>query len=271
MSTTFLDTNNTNAIIIATPRFWFSEGATTAAMASGIGYGYEDLGNVNKASIKTEVTRKKVYGSYRGDRKVDKSFVTQSGTSFELESHECNKRNLGLLFCASAGTNHTQVVKTAADADALAFTAQIPSVSTRWYDIMFSGIRYGNLTTVTVATKTEGTDFVIDYTLGRIRFITTQTATITPVVTSAAITSSDANYFEGQVPLGTLTKEGFGRLTLFDQNSTNRVVADYVDFKCQVTAEGTLDFDGENESKLKVTVEIMGGVPGNLLTRMNLS
>lgn len=267
---TFLDHNNVNAIVIATPRFWFAEGATSAALAGTPGYGFRDIGNVNKSSMKTEVDRKEILGSYRGVRRLDKSIVTKSKLSFELDSHELNKENLAIALLASAGTGHTQSAQTAADADALVFSAGTPSNSGQWYDIKKSGARIRALTVCTVATLTEGTDFEVDYLLGRIRFITSRTASVTPVITAPAITSSDQSYFHGLIPLSNLTRTGYGRITMFDQNTQNGVAADYLDFSCQVTADGALDFDGENESMLKITVDVTSDV-GLFLARFNLA
>lgn len=270
MSTEFVPDHNVNAILKCTAEFSFSEGATTAAMAGGIGYGYRDVGNIDKATVKLEVEKREIKGSYRGLRKTDMHLVTSEKLSFELDSHELNAANLAWILGGTATTAFTQSIQTGVSADALVFTALIPSVSTQWYDILVSGARIRALTACTVATLTENTDFEVDYKLGRIRFITAQTASRTPVITAPAITSADAGYFTAMIPMENTSRNGFGRLTFYDENTGNRVPIDYTDFKCEILAETNLEFDPESEANIKITVTVLDE-PGIMYLRKVLT
>lgn len=270
MSTEFVPAHNVNAILKCTAEFSFAENATTAAMAGGVGYGYRDIGNVDKSTVKLEVEKREIKGSYRGIRKTDKHLVTQEKMSFDLDSHELNAHNLSILFGGSATTGFTQSAQTAQSADALVFSSGSPSDSSKWYDIRLSGARLRSLTTVTISTLTEGTDFEVDKKLGRIRFLTQQTASRTPVVTCPAITAADATAFTAFVPMENTSRNGIGRLTFYDENNDNRVALDYVDFKCEILAEANLEFDPESEANIKITVTVLDE-PGIMYLRKVLT
>lgn len=256
---------NLNAILVGTIEFAFCEGATSAADAKL--KGYRDIGNIIASTPGVENTKVEHFGSYRGKRRKDKTITTESKLEFTVRCDEWNKEVMKYIFGAGDGTNHTQSALSAAAGEALAFTASVPSDKNKWYDVRdSSGNRVRKITTLTFSTLTEGTDFEVDTLLGRVRFLTQRTATVTPTITAPAITSADDDYFEGLKPMDNLTRTGFGRLVCYDQNDKNKVAWDYVDFSCEVSIESAGEIDGQNptEGTLKVVVT---DTVGNLLVR----
>lgn len=266
MSTQVDPAHNLNALFIGTGEFDFSEGATSESDTAV--KGFLNFGNIRAFTPNVEVTRQEHRGSYRGTLKKDKTIVTEQSITYQLRCDELNLVNLAVLFGADDGTNFTQSSMSASSGTAIAFSGGTPSVSTKWYDLRNgSGARVRKLTTVTFSALTEGTDFVLDLLHGRVRFLTTRSSSVTPVLTGPAITSSDADFFNGLIPFGNMTREGIGCLRVYDQNDSNKVVFEHNYFGCEVTAESSGEFDGENFVEITLNVVIRGAVPGVLLTR----
>jgi hypothetical protein len=255
--------HNLNALLVGTGEFSFADGATSAANALTVGY--TDFGNVLAFTPQVENEKLEHFGSYRGVRRKDKTIATQVQLVYQLRLDEWKPEILEILFGSTAGSNHTQGATSGDSGDAIDFTA-ITWDERKWYDITISGVRQRNLTTVTVATLTEGTDFEVDLTLGRIRFLTTQSTSLVPLVTADAITSADAGYMVGLKPMQNITREGYGRLVIFDQYDSAKVVIDHVDFSCEVSVESAGEIDGQNWSEVTLNVEVTDDV-GNILTR----
>ena len=256
-------THNLNSLILGTAEFSFAENALTAAAA--LAAGYLDFGNCVAAQITPELEKVEHFGSYRGKRRKDKTVSSSAKLMYQLRFDEWNHRVLPILFGADAGTNFTQSAQSSASADTWAF-ATTNSGTEKWYDVLVSGARIRKLTALTIATLTEGTDFVVDYLLGRVKFLVDQSSDRTATISASAITSSDADYFVGYEPLSNITREGFGRLTIYDQNDTNKVVIDHVDFSCEISVESNTEIDGQAINEVTLNVEITDTV-GNILSR----
>lgn len=256
--------HNTTALLIGTGEFSFSEGAISVADAQK--RGFLDFGNIVAFTPEAAVTKEEHMGSYRGTRRADRTVITENGFSYKLRCDEWNRKNLELLYGASSTTGHTQTAKSAVDGTVLGFTA-VPAKIGYWYDILAAdGSRVFDLTAVTITTKVEGTDFEVDYKMGRIRFLTAQAADLTPTITAPAIVAGAAGSFLGLTPLADPVKKGFGRLYVFDQESTNKVVYQHVDFSCEVSLDSASEIDGTAFTDITLDVRITGTV-GKLLVR----
>lgn len=247
--------HNLVALTNATWEFSFSENATTAAAAQGVSYGYLDFGNIVQCEVTPEIETLEHFGSYRGIRRKDKTLSSSSTIVYAVTFDELNSKVLPILYSATDGTDHTQSSQSGASADALDFSVTA-SDSTKWYDITVSGARIRNLTTVTIATLTEGTDFEVDTQLGRIRFLVGQSVSRTPVITAPAITSSSDEFLEGIIPLQNITRSGFGRMIAYDQDENSSLVLDHADFSCELTVNGNVTVDGQSISEVVVNVEV---------------
>lgn len=106
----------------------------------------------------------------------------------------------------------------------------------------------------------EGTAVEIDLRMGRVRFLADQVLAVTPYITCPAIASGDALSFSGITPMADPVKEGFGRLTLFDQLDTQKVVFFHDRFSCQVTVESASEIDGTGFTDLTLDVLVTGTV-----------
>jgi hypothetical protein len=129
--------------------------------------------------------------------------------------------------------------KVAATIDGAAIDITTDGTGVEWYPVM-----------------TEGTDYEVDLRSGRVRFLTTQSGTVIPFLTAAAITSSSAAYARSIEPLQDPIFEGYGRLLVFDPDKTDRIMIDHRDFSCTVIAERAGELDGKKpvEVTLRVTV-----------------
>jgi hypothetical protein len=258
--------HNTNALLVGTVEFFFSEGATTRAVAESGAGGWLSLGNVVSVTPNVSYEQQEHKGSYRGKKRTDKTITTESTLDFSLVLDEWKVENMANLFGASDGTAFTQGAQAAANGDDIVFTGGAPSDDSLWYGLMVSGSRIRNLTTLTIATLTEGTDFEVDTLLGRVRFLVQQTATLTPVLTADAITSSDDGYFAGLLPLGQPTRSGYGNLVAFDQYSGNKIPWDYEYFQCDISADSAGAINGTDVSEITLTITVTQDV-GNMLVR----
>lgn len=256
--------HNLNALLIGTGEFSFCEGATTASEA--LIKGYLDVGNVRAFTPTIEVQRQVHKGSYRGRLRKDKSIVTEQNLDYLLRLDEWSEGVLKFLFGASATSEFVQAALSAEACDAWAFTSDVPAVAGKWYQITDGGVPLMHVTTVTIATLTEGTDFFVDQKLGRVRFAAAQTATRTPTVTAAAITTGTAKSMFGLLPLETLTRRGVGRLVLFDQG-TEIIVLDHRDFVCDVSVENSGEVNGENWTEIQLRVSIDASSRGTVYGR----
>lgn len=248
--------HNLKALVVGTGEFSFSEGAVSAAAT--LLAGWLDFGNIVAFTPAMEASTEAHMGSYRGIRRKDKTISTENALQYTIKADEWNVQNLKILFGATSGSGTSQSALTAQSGSALAFTSGAGASGTqKWYDVKdSSGNRIRKLTALTIATLTEGTDFEVDYLLGRVRFLVSQTASRTPVITCSAITAGSADSFIPLTPFGDVIKQGFGRLVCYDQNDANTIVYEHNDFSCEVTLESSAEVNGTGiaELTLKVTV-----------------
>jgi hypothetical protein len=244
--------NNTKANLIATGEFYFAKDAATAAEAQAAGF--VDFGNIVKVGMSVDNEKQDHEGSYQGIKRIDKSVITKCQLNYKLTIDEIGAETLQLGLYGTLGTAFTQGSLATVDGTVLAFSGT-PAVIGNWYDILDdSGIRVREITTVTIAGKTEGTDFVLDKKSGRIKFLTAQSADLTPVITAPAVTSSDTGYLRAIDPLSDTLKVGIGRVLLYDDTHPNKLVYDHADFGCQITVDSFGDFDGKNYTDMVLNV-----------------
>jgi hypothetical protein len=264
MSTQVDPAHNLVALLIGTGEFSFSEDATSAANAQA--RGYLDFGNIVASTPSQENSKEEHFGSYRGVRRVDKTINTENKLRYKIKVDEWNRKNLEILYGGSSTTGHLQSALSAVAGQVLGFTAT-PAVIGKWYDIKTSaGARLLNLTTVTIATKVEGTDFVLDLLLARVKFLTAQAADLTPTITCAAIVAGDAFNYAGITPMASPKKTGFGKLVIFDQESANKAVLIHEGFSCEVTLDSSSEVDGQKFSEITLDVLVTDTV-GTVLLR----
>ena len=257
--------NNLNAILVGTGEFSFCDGATTVAQASA--KGFLDFGNITAFGLTSATDKQEHEGSYRGLKTIDKTFVTKTQIGYKLTCDEWEANKLQFLFFGTRGDATTQAALEADDADPLAFSVQNPAAVELWYDLRIDGKRVRNLTTVTIAAKVEGTDFVVDKLLGRVKFLTAQTAALTPALTAPAIAVGDAHSFHTITPLTNARRSGIGRLVCFDDSDTNRVIFEHDGFSCDVfleSAPGSVDGKKAADFSLQVQVTTL---PGTVFSR----
>lgn len=260
--------HNLNALLIGTGEFSFAEDAETPAAA--LLAGYMDFGNIRALTPTIEAVKQVHKGSYRGKLVRDRTLVTEQNIDYIIRCDEWKKSNLLALFGGSETTEFTQAVLTAQVCDALAFTVGTPSDPDKWYQITNAGVAVMHVTTVTITALVEGTDFEVDTKLGRLRFLTPQTASKTPTVTADAILTGGDHAMHGITPFGNMTRRGIGRLVLFDQNADSDIVFDHREFLCEVTVENGGEINGENWSEIQLRVSVSAETPGTIYARQNL-
>jgi hypothetical protein len=251
--------HNIDALIIGTGEFHFAEGVTTTPNAQT---SWLEFGNIVGFTPEVERTLEEHLGSYRGVRRADKTVATENRLAYTLRSDEWNRLNLQILFGGTATTGHTQLIQSAAAGEAFAFNTTAAVIG-KWYNIRTSaGLRLRNLTGVTITALVEGTDFVLDLLMSRIKFLTAQSTSRTPTVTAAAIVAGDAHSYHGITPLNDPIKDGYGKILLFDQHDSNKVVLDHDAFSCQVSLDsaGEVDGTGFGELTMKVLVTTDVGI-----------
>lgn len=254
-----MNQHNLDAILVGTGEFSFSEGATSLADAAA--KGYIDVGNVRSIAIQPEKEMVSHYGSYRGIRKKDKTIVTQSDLKYLVRLDEWKLDNLLFLFYGTKKTALTQAAISSATAiDDLEFSATAGVVG-RWYPLLNNGVPVREILTLTIPTLTEGTHYELDKKLGRIRFLSEQSADLTPTVTTAEITA-----LQTLEPLKKLSREGYCRLTLWDQHDTDILVLDHDGFKGEISINNQPEIAGDAEAELELLVEVIE-VGGNVYIR----
>lgn len=258
--------HNLRAVLIGpTTRFLFCEGATSAANAQALGY--EDFGNIKAHQLQAENQTEPVITSLDGiNRTVDEqSRMVTAG--YLLTLREQSPLGLKFGYFGAEGTPFTQAAIAAQNGNALAFDVTA-AVLNRWYQLQYSGTPVRNITTVTIAGKTEGTDFVLHKQLGLIRFLTAQTASLTPVITAPEVTAASNEYMKRIDPFSTPTRRGFARIICHDRDPLNSVIFDHMDFNCTLAIANQPDRNSEaGAGELQLKCMIMD-VAGHVLARV---
>ena len=265
MIETYAPPHNLNALLIGTGEFSFALGATTPAAAAI--QGYRDFGNITAFQIDASGEDKKHYGSYRGVTRKDDLRKQKIELGYKLTCDEWDLAKLQFLFFGTPNGVITRAAIAAVAGTPLPFSPANPSQSKLFYDVMdAAGNRVRELTAVTFPAKQEGTDFEVDYRMGRVRFLTPQTAALTPTVTAVGIAAGDPGSLYANVPLTQNVFNGIGRLVLFDEGNPQNIVMEHTDFSCQVEVDGTPDVKGDDYSTLALMVSV-SGIVGNTYFR----
>lgn len=248
-----IENTNLQALLLGTGRFYFCEGAKTVTEA--LAKGFLDFGNLKSVGIKTENEKIEHESASRGAVTIDKTVIRKAKLQYSLKADEWNKDNVSLAFYGEAGSQIVQAAHSAAAGDDLEFSVGNPSKSDRWYDARIGGAIVRHVTTITMTGLTEGEDFELDKELGRIRFLTAQTSTVTPTITSTAITSTSPKALNSLTPLVNVQKSGIGRLLFWDDNEES-LKLDHSDFGCDVYIDSADEVDGSKFAEMTITVQV---------------
>lgn len=253
-------------IIGATAEFSFAEGAATAALAGTPAYPYQDFGQITVMDMDNVPETQPRIVAVRGTRRQKGTEPTLAKNIYKLTMNEADALKLGLLYSATDGGALLQDSNTAEPADALDFSAA-PSIPGHWYDLRLDGARVREVESCAIATLAEGVDFVVDYRLGRIRFITVQSVSRTPTIALNAITATGDTGMRQLTPMAKSVRSGYGRLVVFDKRSANNVVLDHQDFSCDIVLEsGPGGQDGQAAAAIVAMVTVTSDV-GTVLVR----
>lgn len=258
---------NLAALLRVGAEFHFANGA--ASVAAALTSGFTPFGNIVDITPNIDTQKVEHVSSNRGAPRKDREDITRSQIQFKVKTDEFHKLVQQIMLGGTAGTDFTQSIQSGVSADTLAFSGTAAVIG-NWYDITVSGARIRKLTSVTIATLTEGTHFVLDLLTGRICFLTAQSSDRVPVVTAAAITAGSAGSFIGIKPGQQVKLSGIGRLYLFDQNTDNPVFAEYENFSCELTLDSASAFNATSFADLTFSV-LVTDIVGNWLTRNAIS
>lgn len=246
--------SNKEALVLGTGEVSFCPDAKTVAQA--IANGMEDLGALAKVTLEVEKETQDQYIPNRGIRVKARSALTQIEMMYKVTCQELKRSNLVMAMAGKDGTNFTQSALTAADGEVLAFNAT-SAVIGRWYQLRSAaGAEVRDLSAVTIAALTEGTDFVVDKKLGRIRFLTAQAVARTPVLTAPAIVAGGVGNMKGIKPLEGGQITGVARIHIFDDNHSNKLVYDSGFILVNISVANFGDFDGENFLDFELDLEV---------------
>lgn len=252
------DLHKIRAMIIgATAEFSCAFDATSAAAAGTHTSPFTDFGHVKVLDMDNVPETAPRITAVRGVRRQKGTEPTLTKCIYKLTCNEADALKLGFLYSADDPTDFTQSALTGVNGQALDFSATAAVIG-KWYDLRTSGgVRVRNLSSVSIATLTENTDFVVDLVLGRVRFLTAQSSSRTPVLTGAAISTTSNAHMKKLVPMGRPVRSGYGRLIVFDKYSANNVVLDHQDFTCDITIEsGPGAQDGTSEAAIVLVVTV---------------
>ena len=262
---TYSPPHNLNALLIGTGEFSFALGATTPAQAAALGM--RDFGNIKAFQVDAGGDDKEHYGSYRGTTRRDDLRKQKLKIGYKLTCDEWNANTLKYMFFATPSGPLTRAAVAAVAGTAIPFSNAAPSNVNFHYDVLDAqGNRVRDLTAVTFAGLQENTDFVVDYIMGRVRFLAVHTAPLAPTITAAAIVAGDVNSLNQITPMAQSLFQGIGRITIFDEDDNQQVVFEHTDFSCEVEITGTADVKNDDYSDMSMMVSITGLV-GNVLVR----
>lgn len=256
--------NLRSVLIGVTSRFMFCEDAES--LADVYAKGAEDFGNLKAHQLQAENTTEPVMTSVDGITQTVDEQSRLVTLGYLLTSREQSVRDLLFAYFGTKGTPFTQAVMAAVNGNTLGFTAN-PAKINAWYELRYNGVPVRNVTSVTIAGKTEGTDFILAKDLGLIRFLTAQAADLVPVITAPEITSASAGYMESITPFTKPTRRGYARLVCYDRDPQNKIVFDHRWFRCTVGISNQPDRNSESGAgELQLKVMIMDD-PGTVLAR----
>jgi len=249
------DLHHTRAEIQGTTMLLGCIGAVSRADA--IAKGMLDYGNFLATEIKAEANKEARLKAVRGVvRKVGHT-AGMISLGYEFTTREvADRRKFKFGLLGSEATPFTQAALGAVNGTAIAFTEPAPSKPGVWYALLYNGTHVHALTSVTVAGKVEGVDFVVDLKLGLIRFLVAQTANVTPVLTGPLIDASHKDYMIGVQPQTNVIYKGYWTVAAFDQDPENNLVMRHEFFSADlsVTAWPKIDHTGQSELKFQLDI-----------------
>ncbi len=257
--------HNTSALLIGTGEFAAAIGATTLAQAAALGY--RDIGNVTAFDITPAGEEKKHFGSYRGVLRKDDQRKRKIEVGYKLTADEFNVEMLKFALYGANNGDNARSALAAVTGGVLAFSSGSPSGTILWFPVLdASGNHVSNLTALTITSKVEGTDFEVDYAQGMIRFLVSQTASVTPTISAPSIAAGGALYMKRIQPLQQSQVNAIGRLVCYDENPVNPVVFKHTNFSCQISIDGNPSIKGDDYSSLGLMVSI-GQLVGDVYSR----
>jgi hypothetical protein len=252
-----INLNHTRAEIQGTVRLLLALEAATKAAA--ITQGFEEFGDLMGHEIvgesKTEPVIKPINGMMR---QTDESPGLLT-LGYELTTKAiADARKIKYFLAGVAGQDLAQAAIAAQAADNIAFTAQVPAVLNRWYDVAKNGVRQRFLSAFAIAGMVEGVDYQVDLEQGQVRFIKAATlpaANVAPTITAPAIDANHDKFMRGLRPMQNQIWRGYARLLVLDQNRKNRVVKEHNDFSFTLTVGK--NFGVKHDSQSEGTIKLM--------------
>lgn len=231
-----------------------------SSKASAIAAGFEEFGDLLgyelQGESKTEPTLKPINGVMRQTDETP-GLIT---LGYEITTKAiADSRKIKYFLSGVSGQDLAQAAITASAADAIAFTAQTPAIINRWYDILRSGVRQRFITAFSIAGKTEGVDFIVDYENGQVRFPSAAylpAVNVSPTITVPAIDANHAKFMRGLKPMQNQVWRGYARMYVYDQNRANRLVKAHEDFSFTLTVGKNfgIKHDGQSEGSIKLMI-----------------
>ena len=263
-----IPTNNPNLALIGNGEFSFAKGARTVAEAQVIGW--RDFGNLTTFSIDSSSDAKEHMGAYRGQTIRDRTRRSGLKLGYKFTADEVSGLTLALaLMGDETGSYTSQGASAAVAGTPLVFSGGAPSVAGRFYDVLAAdGTRVRDLAAITFqgTTLVENTDYEVDRKLGRVRFLTARTATVTPLITALGIAAAGVGSFQRINPLKTGIQRGLGRLVCFDDDDRNNVKLLHENFGCEVAVDSATDVKTDDWAGLSIMVTL--GLPrGEVFSR----
>lgn len=250
--------HHTRAEIQGTVQFLFAEGATTRAEA--LAKGFTDLGNFLGMETKGEAAKTPVVKCYRGVSRESYNIPGLLKQGYDLQTAEvADSRKLKFALFGSPLDAFAQAALADVEIDALNFTAVQPAIQHAWYPLTRTGKQVRELTGLTIATLTEGVDFLVDYKLGLIRFIDAAklpTAALKPKVSAPKIDASHPLGLRALKPMTKASWRGYGRILVWDQNDTQQLVMDHQNFSCEISLSSPFNIARDSISEMKLLVSI---------------
>jgi hypothetical protein len=253
-----LDTNlhHTRAHIQGTTQLMGCIGATSRADA--ITKGLLDFGNFLGHEVKAEANKQPRLKAFRGVVRTIGHTAGMISLGYEFTTRElADARKFRFILHGSETTPFTQAALAGVAGTAIVFSGGAPSKPSTWYPLLTAGgVHARALTACTFAGKVEGTDFVLDLKLGLVRWITTQTANVTPTLTGPLIDAAHADYLIGVQPQTNVVYSGYWTVVAWDQDLANPLVMRHEFFSGDLTVTSWPKIDHENQGELKFEISL---------------
>ncbi|MES2692662.1 MAG: hypothetical protein V4773_04255 [Verrucomicrobiota bacterium] len=251
------DLHHTRAEIQGTSRLLGCIGAISKADA--ITKGLADMGNFLGMEVKAEANKQPRLKATNGVVRTVGNTAGMISFGYEFTTKEvADARKFRFALLGSESTPFTQAALAAVNGTAIVFGAGTPAPSKAgvWYPLLYNGTHVHALTTVTVAGKVEGVDFVLDKKMGLIRFLIEQVANVVPVLTGPLIDAAHKDYLIGIQPMTNVIYSGYWSVAAYDQDPTNNLVLRHEWFSGDLSITAWPKIDHENQSELKFQIDI---------------